>query len=48
MLGGKNFRERQETPCKIFIQLREKATVNCSGFVGIGGVKHKIFRAQFL
>ena len=40
MLGEKgNFRERQETPCKIFIQLRENATVNSSGFVGMGGGK---------
>ena len=40
MLGEKaNIRELQETPSKIFIQLTENATANCSGFVGIGGVQ---------
>jgi hypothetical protein len=32
MLGEKrNLREILETPCEIFIQLRGKATANCSG-----------------
>jgi hypothetical protein len=32
MLGEKrNLRQILETPCKIFIQLRENATANCSG-----------------
>jgi hypothetical protein len=49
MLGeNRKLRKIKETSCKIFIQLRENAAANCSGFVVIGGLKHKIFSAQFL
>jgi hypothetical protein len=49
MLGEKrNLREIQETPCKIFMQLRDNASANSSSFFAIGGVKYKILSAKFL